>query len=242
MRIVKLDGIGTALILVLLSSGAQAQSFVPRTEYEALIEAPKPVPSIPASLARIVRAETADRLVVTGLDGGEIAIDIEWYEPAEFKLFPGGRYLGFTYGGYEAFGYVLVDRAMPGKTAVFDTGHEPVFSPDGRFAAAAEASESGFGNLNGVALWEILPGSTVRRFFTDALPFGWEWQVGKWAGLDCVTISAISEDWAPQSHEEYESTRDTAPRRHYALVVGDSAIDLLNSFDRPGCADGLASN
>jgi len=231
------DLIGPALVLALFPQAGQAQSLVPRTEYEELTEAPKPVPSIPASLAGIVHADSADRMVVKSLDGSEIPIDIEWYEPDEFKLFAGERYLGYSYGGYEAYGYILVDRAMSGKAAVIGTGREPVFSPDGRFLAAAESSESGYGNLNGVALWEMLPGASAQRFFTNALPFGWDWQIDSWARPDCVAVSAIVEEWAPQTAEESESGRTTAPRRHYALVIEEAGIKLLNNFDQPGCTD-----
>jgi hypothetical protein len=66
--------------------------------------------------------------------------------------------------------------------AAVESGQTPVFSPDGRFFAAAEMSDAGFNNLEGIGLWKKLPDRTVRHFFTDAAHSGWDWRVGLCAG------------------------------------------------------------
>jgi hypothetical protein len=221
--------------LLLIGMPAAAQEGDASSEWQDIFGEPKPVAKIPAALRSVVAARSPDLLVVTGLDGRSIPVPMEWYLPSEFEQLADGRFLGMSLQGYEDYGYLLVDRAASGTDAIIGTGQKPVFSPDGRLFAAVEMSEAGWSNLEGIGVWEVLPNATVQRFFTDAVPWGWDWQVGGWTHSDCVAVNAIVEEWAPQSEEQYESERATAPRRHYSLVVRDSGILLRNSFDQPGC-------
>lgn len=224
-----------ALVLLLAPHVSAAESFKPRNEYEELIGEPKPVPEIPAGLASVLRAKSPDKLLVKSLDGNEIEVDIEWYDPEEFKLYVDGRYLGFSYIGHEDYGYILVDRAASGETAVMQTGNAPVFSPDGRLFAAAEMSEAAFSNLEGIALWERHEVSTKRRFFTDAVPSGFDWRVEGWTRKDCVAFSTIALGWHPD--QDWETAMAVAPRQNYALKVDGPGIELRLTYDRPGCTD-----
>src|SRR5690606_28025525 len=67
--------------LVLVGAPVAAQEFEPRNEYEALTERPKSRPAIPPQLAEIIRDASPDRLLVNGLHGNMIEVDISWYEP-----------------------------------------------------------------------------------------------------------------------------------------------------------------
>jgi hypothetical protein len=230
--------LGVAAALLLLAPlSARAEPFEPRNEYEELIGRPKSIPRIPANLASILRATSPKALLVKGLDGNEIAVDIEWIEPEAYRLYAAGRYLGFTFLGYEYYGYTLVDRAATGKIAVIDTGQAPVFSPDGRFFAAAEMSDAGFNNLEGIGLWEKLPDRSVRRFYTDAARPGWDWRVDRWAVAGCVSLSAIGSDWQPPSGEDWEAAKAGAPRRRYALTIDGQNIELRMAGETVTCTE-----
>jgi len=169
-------------LLLLAPLSARTEPFEPQNEYEELIGRPKSIPPIPANPPSILQATSPEALLVKGLDGNEIAVDIEWIEPEAYSFYAAGRYLGFTFVGYEYYGYKLVDRAASEKMAAVESGQTPVFSPDGRFFAAAEMSDAGFNNLEGIGLWKKLPDRTVRHFFTDAAHSGWDWRVGLCAG------------------------------------------------------------
>lgn len=229
-----------AIALLLAPLQAGAQDFVPRTEYEEMMGEPKPLPAIPAQFAGIVRASSPELLLVKALDSREIPVNIDWLEPDEFHSFAQDRFIGFSFSGYETYGYILIDRAMAGEAAVIATGEMPSFSPDGRHFAAAELSESGYGNLNGVGVWEVLPHATALRFFSDALPPRWEWRTDGWARADCVAVSAISPEWQPEDFEHWEAEMAAAPRLHYSLEVAGAATALRSTYGQRSCMDGTA--
>lgn len=129
----------------------------------------------------------------------------------------------------------MVDRARSGPSAILDTGSYPMLSEDERHLAAAELSASGYGNLNGVALWEIHPDRTVRRFFTDALPEAWGWRVDGWSGSVCAVVSGIDADWQPASEEDWQTMWETAPRLTLELRVNENAVSLVHLDRENAC-------
>ena len=227
---------GAAALLLLLAVPAAAQSPTARSEYEEYTGRPKPAPTIPAEVRAMVAEATPDRLVVRRLNGETVSISLDYIEPVRFSTWQDGRFLGFDYAGYEAEGYDLVDRRQTVGDPVMETGQAPVFSLNGRFFAAAEMTESAFGNLNGVGLWEVLPDRTVRRLFTDALPRGFDWRVDGWMRPDCVAISAVEMGWQPPEGQDWEPAVRSAPRVNYAIEVGDGIV-LSPTYDRAPCVN-----
>ena len=223
-----------ALLLVALAQPAAGQPSA-RQEYEEATGRPKRAPVIPRELRTMVAETSPDRLVVRGLNGQLIPVSLDWIEPAGFVSYLDGRYFGFAITGYEAGGFTVVDRRASGDGAVIETGQAPTFSPDGRYFAAAEMSEAGFGNLNGVALWEVLTDRTVRRFFTDDVPSSFDWRVDRWVRPDCAALSAIDIGWQPPEGQEWDQAVRSAPRASYAIEVRDEIVLTLSA--RPCVAE-----
>ena len=224
----------SAVLLLVMAASAAAQEPTPRQEYEEASGRPKPAPTIPSELRTMVAEATPDRLVVRGIGGQLIPVSLDWIEPIDFASHRDGRYLGFAITGYEVGGYTIIDRRGAGESAMIETGIAPVFSPDGRFFAAAETSDAAFGNLNGVALWEVLPDRTVRRFFTDALPGSVDWRVDAWVRPDCVSVSSVEPGWAPPGGDDWEEAVRNAPRRHYGIDVREGVV-MIDNHERLGC-------
>lgn len=188
-----------------------------RLEWEQRFGRPKPVPTIPEPLRLYVSALNADWLAIRMADGRRHAFGIGAISPDEFESFASGRFIGFRYGGHEEFGYVLIDRNGRGELAEIATGDKPAFSEDGRHFAAAEISESGFGNLNGVALWEVHPAGVRRLFYTDSVRSGFHWRADNFVGPSCVRVSAVEEGWEPSAPDRWDQEVTTAPRAYYEL-------------------------
>lgn len=209
------------VLALLMAAPAPAQE-TGRSELEESLGRPRRLPPIPADLRPLFREITRDRLVVRGLGGGEIVIDIDQYEPDDFRTFAGGRFLGFSFMGYESAGYMLVDRTMSGDEAIIATGVAPSFSSDGRYFASVEMSGADIGNLEAFAVWEVAPQGTRQRLYVTALPSGEDWRVDGWPREDCVALSA-----APPG------TGDSAPpaeRIRISVEVGERiALDGVSS-------------
>jgi hypothetical protein len=215
------------ILLALALVGAPAAAQDDRSELEVSLGRPRRVPPVPADLRPLFRQVTRDRLVIRDLRGADIVLDIRQYEPDEFRQFAGGRFIGFSFTGYESFGYLLIDRAMTGEEAVIATGDRPVFSPDGRYFAAVQSSGGAeTGNLEGFALWQVTADGSRQRLFNTALPPGEDWRVDGWGREDCVGLSA-----APPG------TRDATPppARIGLSVMVDGERIALDGESRPPC-------
>lgn len=198
-----------------------------RREWEANNRRPKPVPAIPANLRATVSAPNAEWLIVRMHDGSQHRFGIGGITPENLESFAGGRFIGFSYSGHEESGYILIDRQGRGETAEILTGQRPAFSENGNHFAAAEYSESGFGNLNGVTLWQVMP-NLRRLFFTDILSEGYDWRVDEFRGSRCVLVSALPQSAATDASVERE-------RQYYALRF-DEGIYFARAQDN-ACFD-----
>ena len=225
-----------AILLLALAAPAEAQEreLTPREEYEMFLGEPKRAPEIPRELRNIITESRPERLIVRGLHGQQIPVSLEWFEPSDFTILQNGRYLGFRYRGYEEGGYILVDRAATSEAATLHTGVLPLFSPDGRFFAAAQLSEAGWDNLEGVALWEVLPDRTVRRFYSNILPTAVDWRVERWARPDCVILSTIEAGYEIPDTDDHERAAREAPRSLYTLEV-DDGVTMTGTCEERAC-------
>ena len=115
----------------------------------------------------------------------------------DFGLSSDERFFTFHWDADEAGGFILVDRTGRGQHV--DTGARPQFSPSHRKFAAIEISESGFGSLNGFAVWQADAVGVRRLYFTDKLPRMQDWRLDSWAGEACLNLSAIALDAYPEN-------------------------------------------
>lgn len=195
-------GLLTSAALLLASGTAQAAApdlaacpkLDPTDTGERLREAPLPVPR---ALAGVVRADM-DHYAVTTLGGTTVCVDARFMEAFAVPpaLSADGRFLSLAWQGYEGAGHVLVDRS--GKGDDIETGAEPLFSPSRRRLAAVEWSESGFGTLNGFAVWQVesegfheLARIQNGPFETGELDGAYypEWRLDRWVGENCAELT-----------------------------------------------------
>ena len=115
------------------------------------------------------------------------------------------RFIEFDWYGYEEGGHIVIDRT--GRGQAVDTGAKPVFSPSRRQLAAIEFSESGFGSLNGFAIWQVNPVGLRRTVMTDQVPSLVDWRVDSWGGETCVNLSGIPGSRIANGGENFSKLR-----------------------------------
>jgi hypothetical protein len=166
--------------------------------------------TVPAALDGVARADL-DNIAVSTSGGATICVDASWMESIRDPgLSPDRRFASFGWDAYEAYGHVVVDRSGQGQ--VIDTGVAPLRSPSGRRFAAVEYSESGFGSLNAFAVWDIREiGVNEIAKVEDLPPEHSEWRLDRWAGEDCVELSAVAFEDMPEDYRDIAK----APRQHF---------------------------
>ncbi|MCJ2178167.1 hypothetical protein [Novosphingobium album (ex Hu et al. 2023)] len=174
------------------------------------LERNSPLP-VPPALQGMASANV-DYMAVSALSGATLCIltrEMESIEPP--SLSADRRFFGFEWSGYEAGGYILVDRA--GRGTIVETGARPVASPGGTRLASIEWSASGFGSLNGVLVLGVTRENLVELARMKDLPEGDDWQIDRWLGEDCFEISSL-----PMDEGEADAAHPgTAPRRLQAV-------------------------
>lgn len=168
-------------------------------------ERKRPIP-IPDAFAGLATSDM-DHIAVSTVDGGTVCVDAGWMEGIEnAKASPDKRFLSFDWGGYEAFGFIVVDRT--GKGQVIETGTAPLAPPGGMRFASLDLSESGFGGFNAFGVWQIEPvGLKQLAKVQDGFPAG-EWRLDGWEGDRCVNFSVLPFDRYPEDVSQAQS----APR------------------------------
>lgn len=226
-------GLWKAMMLLFAAGGTAASSSVwaacpplkPQDTSERMRKGPLPMPK---SLAGVVRSEM-DRLIVTTLAGTAVCIDSREMESTDDPtLSPDKRFLSFAWEGYEAYGHMLIDRS--GKGQAEETGAKPVFSPSGRRLAAVETSESGFGALDGLNVWQVNAEGLMRISRQEDISFAAVWKIDRWVGEDCIELSAVDPDKADPDPREIESS----PRTRYAARSAAGTWKLAKA--PKGCA------
>jgi hypothetical protein len=158
---------------------------------EGLRERTAPIP-VPAELASVMESGM-DNFAVLTLDGSTLCIDASWMEEIHApRLSPDRRFVSFDWGGYEAYGHVIVDRTGTGRE--LDTGVAPVYSPSGRRFAAADLGEAGYGALNAFAVWQVERASIRQLAKHEEIPDATDWTIERWVGERCLELSAIPWD------------------------------------------------
>lgn len=170
-----------------------------RSTEDGLLERSKPLP-VPATFSDTIAADM-NHFAVATLSGKTLCVDVRWMESIDtIRPSRNKRFLGFEWMGYEAFGFILVDRA--GKGDQIDTGTAPVWSPTGQRLAAADLSESGFGALNAFAVWDVTPAGFKQAVtVAEGLPSG-DWRVAVWRGDTCVQLSLLPSDRQPENAKD----------------------------------------
>ncbi|MGX7894427.1 hypothetical protein [Tsuneonella sp. HG222] len=198
----------------------------PLADAERIRSAPLPVPP---ALAAIVSA-SVDVYAVHTLGGGTYCVDTRWMEKADaMELSADGRFLSFGWTGYESYGHLLVDRSGAGQE--IDTGQPPKNSPSGKLLAALEWSESGYGALQGLAVWRIDPVGVTLLAKEEDLPFLFQWQIDRWEGDRCLEVSAVANEDVPSEGW----VTDPAVRRHFTYRARDSGWIMAPASGPAGC-------
>jgi len=145
---------------------------------------------VPQQLAGVATADR-DWFAVATLGGKTVCVDTIWMDSIEEpSLSADGRFLAFAWSGYEAYGYVLVDRTGAGQAV--ETGERPRPSPTGNRLASVEYSESGFGSLNGLGVWQIEPEELRELAIVEFPPDYTDWRFEKWVDERCLVLSAAT--------------------------------------------------
>lgn len=156
---------------------------------------------VPEAFGKLAKSDI-DHFAITAADGNTICVDTGWMEGIyDAKASDDGRFFAFGWEGYEAGGYILVDRSGAGQ--VIDTGVAPLAPATGRRFAAVEISESGFGSLNAFAVWDILPvGLKEIANVGEGLSTNGEWRVEGWDGDTCVKLGFVPSERFPENYED----------------------------------------
>lgn len=139
--------------------------------------------------------------------GSVHCIDTTWQDQADGFEKLSDRFLGYAWGGYEAWGYMLIDTAHTGTS--MDVGAKPIFSPSGYRFAALQVSEAGWGGFEGFAIWRTYEGGIVPEHVDTQLYGSADWKFDRWEGDDCVHLSAIPYERITDWEKLSEYPRDT---------------------------------
>lgn len=173
----------------------------PEHEYDPEEFGPRPDPLVvPSSIASIAATDNTN-LAVTTLKGGQMCKDFSWaYNFSdEARTLLDGRLVALGWGAYEAFGTILFDRA--GKGAQVEVGEWPALSPSEMRLAALQLTQSGYGGLEGFAIWQITPSglTEIHRLPDDhgtweQFPTYQDFHLDRWQGEACLALYAFNYD------------------------------------------------
>ncbi|MEZ0242726.1 MAG: hypothetical protein ACAH11_05085 [Sphingomonas sp.] len=194
---------------------------IDRAEHGMFLEKPLP---IPAKFADVASASTSV-MTVQALSGAPVCVTLDWIsEASEFELSADKRFLQFDHQGYEAFGHRVVDRV--GRTDI-ETGESPLFSKDGRYFAAVQVSPSGFGGLEGIAIWEVGPKGVTQLGKVETGAVEGDWTVEGFGPGPCVALSVQADPLSDGSGQT------PVPVQRFSLIKRDGKWRLT---DAKACA------
>jgi hypothetical protein len=183
---------------------------------------------VPRSLRDVAKANE-DALAVVSLEGATICVDTRLMGTVtDLGLSDDGRFLSFKWAGYEADGFIMVDRTGAGQ--VIDTGMVPVFSPSRQRFASVHQSESAFSDLEGLGVWQIEPIGTRELAAITTIPEMLDWRVDGWSGEDCINLSAVPFSRAPKQGMNYADIQ----RDRFTARAAGNGWRVVKSIGR-GC-------
>lgn len=184
-----------------------------------------PALKFPPRFAGIV-ATRPDQLAVLTLSGKTLCSDARWHDRASNPtLSADGRFVGYEWDGYEAFGYMLIDRS--GAGVAIETGDKPVPSPSGKRLASVQWSESGFEAFSGAMILETVPGPLRIIGKVENLPEGLtDWRFDHWRNDGCFELSSVRFEDIP---DDGQITPKTVRQRFIAREV--NAKWSVEAFD-----------
>lgn len=173
----------------------------PEYEYNEDEMGPRTDPLVVPATIRAIAATDNTNLAVTTLAGAQICKDFSWaYNFSdEARTMLDERFVAIGWGAFEAFGTTLFDRA--GQGAAIETGEWPALSPSQMRIAALQLTQSGYGGLEGFAIWRITPSGLeeIHRLPDDHRmweQFGTyqDFHIDRWQGEECLLIYAFADD------------------------------------------------
>lgn len=164
--------------------------------------------TIPAQFRPIARANV-NHIAVATLTGGTVCVGTGSFEAIEgMRLTRDGRFLHFRWSGYEAGGYIMIDRSGRGQSV--DTGDIPTFSPSRARFASIEISESGFGSLNGFLVMAVdAAGMRQIAKLEEGVPMLAGWRIDNWQGENCINLSGVRQEDVPENWNDLPKARRT---------------------------------
>lgn len=176
---------------------------------------PRTDPLIIAAEFANIAATDQTNIAVTTLGGGQVCQDASWlFNLGDGQMLQGERFLALPWGAFEAFGTFLFDRSGGGQ--VVEVGELPVFSPSSARMAALQITQSGFGGLESLAVWQV-ERTGLREIFRlpDEHNLAWTFQdyddfrIDRWAGEDCLNIGAVAYKDAEASGFDWDKAQRT---------------------------------
>ncbi len=187
--------------------------------------------AVPSALSTVARSGRTNLAILTLTGTNYCHVISQVSEARNFALSPDRRFLSFDWYGYEEGGYWLIDRSGRGQSV--DTGAKPVFAPSRRRMAAIEWSESGFGSLNGFAIWQVNAVGLRRTVMLTEIPPLADWRIDGWPSETCINLSGIPNSRIPEGAENY---RGIARDRYVARPAG--ATWRITRATGQGCPTG----
>lgn len=170
--------------------------------------------TLPAEVATYAATDGIN-LAVKTLGGGQLCQDASWtYTLTNAELLGNGRFLAMEWSAYETFGTFLFDRSGSGLEV--ETGKKPVFSPTGDRMAALQISNSGFGVLENLAIWQVEPTGLHEVFrMPEDHQVAWSYRdfddfvIDRWEGEACLMITAVASKDAEVANWDWQRARRT---------------------------------
>lgn len=183
-------------------------------------------------------------ITVQGIGGKPGCVALSWIdEISGLELSRDKRFLGFETSGFEAMGYVVVDRVSGAQVEV---GGRPTFSDDWTRLISAQTDITAMDGDKGIGVWEVRDDRFVALAYLpmETLPSGQTFQVDRWVGNACVEISSTSneDEEGPESAQDAPDGRaDMAAIRYFRLAPEAGKWRLKEAAKASSCTSARQS-